>query len=237
MQNNIGKIELLLINPKNNLNKTKFTIKDNGKKVTLTPASSIKVLGIKIDENLNWTPQTNAVKRNALNSIRHLHRINHLLPVKLRIQLYNSLVIPHYDYADIIWGGCGSVNSKKLQISQNFAVRSITGSKKHDSASASFKKLKFLNLSQRRKVHEAVFTNKSLLHLNPIDISLKYINQCSSGKSNTRNCEKGTLNLPTNKSLKYQNSPFYRCISSWNASHKICLLIIQNPSNKACRKT
>ena len=217
MQNNIEKTELLIINPKNNLNKTKFTVKENGKKITIKPAPNIKVLGIKIDENLNWTTQTNAVKRNALNSIRHLHRINHLLPVKLRIQLYNSLVTPHFDYADIIWGGCGSVNSKKLQITQNFAVRSITGSKKRDSASASFQKLKFLNLQQRRNVHEAVFTNKSLLHLNPIDISLKYISQCSSGTNKTRNCEKGTLNLPSHKSFKYQNSPFYRCISSWNA--------------------
>ena len=217
MQNNIEKTELLIINPKNNLNKTKFTLKENGKKITIKPASNIKVLGIKIDENLNWTTQTNAVKKNALNSIRHLHRINHLLPMKLRIQLYNSLVTPHFDYADIIWGGCGSVNSKKLQITQNFAVRSITGSKKRDSASASFQKLKFLNLQQRRNVHEAVFTNKSLLHLNPIDISLKYINQCSSGINKTRNCDKGTLNLPNHQTFRYQNSPFYRCISSWNA--------------------
>ena len=39
-----------------------------------------------------------------------------LIPVNLRIQLCYSLVTPHYDYADIIWGGCGSVNSEKLQI-------------------------------------------------------------------------------------------------------------------------
>ena len=217
MQNNIDKTEILMINPKNKLNKTKFTIKDNGKKIKLKPASSIKVLGIYIDENLNWSKQINCVKRNALNSIRHLHRINHLLPVDLRIQLYYSLVVPHFDYADIIWGGCGSVNTKKLQITQNFAVRSITGTKKHDSVRDSFEKLKFLNLQQRRTIHEAVFTNKSLLHLNPVKISLKYNEQISTSHRNTRSSHMGTLNLPKHNSAKFQNSPFFRCISSWNA--------------------
>ena len=217
MQNNIDKTEILMINPKNKINKTKFTIKENGKKITLKPASSIKVLGIYIDENLNWSKQTNCVKRNALNSIRHLHRINHLLPVDLRIQLYYSLVVPHFDYADIIWGGCGSVNAKKLQITQNFAVRSITGTKKHDSVRDSFEKLKFLNLHQRRTIHEAVFTNKALLHLNPVKISLKYNEQISTSHRNTRSSHMGTLNLPNHNSAKYQNSPFFRCISSWNA--------------------
>ena len=218
MQNNIDKTEILILNSKkSNLRKTIFKFRDNGKNIKIKPSSSTEILGIIIDENLNWIPHTNKVKRNAFNVIRHLHRMNHLLPIEIKIQLYNTLVTPVLDYADVIWGGCGSVNYKKLQLAQNFAIRSITGAKKYDSASESFKKLKFLNLEQRRKIHEAVFTNKSLLHLNPIKTSIRYIEQCSSGTRNTRSNATGTLNLPTHKTSKYQHSPFYRCIQAWNS--------------------
>ena len=218
MKNNIEKTEILIINSKKSkLKNTVFKFNDNGTKKKIKPSRSIEVLGIILDENLNWSSHTNKVKRDAFNTIRQLHRINHLLPIELRIQLYNTLVTPILDYADIIWGGCGAVNSKKVQIAQNFAIRSITGSKKHDSATESFKKLKFLNLQQRRLVHEAVFTNKSLLHLNPTNISLRYYDQCSTGNKNTRNNSSGVLNLPHHKTAKYQQSPFYRCIAAWNS--------------------
>ena len=218
MQNNIDKTEILIINSKrSNLKNTVFKFKENGKSIKIKPSPTIEVLGIIIDENLNWNAQTNKVKKSAFNTIRHLHRMNHLLPVELRIQLYNTLVTPVLDYADIIWGGCGVVNSKKLQLAQNFAIRSITGARKYDSATESFRKLKFLNLKQRRNIHEAVFTNKSLLHLNPINISTRYLEQCSTGTRTTRSNTTGILNLPNPKTKKYQLSPFYRCIQAWNS--------------------
>ena len=34
-----------------------------------------------------------------------LKRIRYLLPLKTCITLYNSLVGPLFDYADIVWGG------------------------------------------------------------------------------------------------------------------------------------
>ena len=218
MLNNIDKTEILILNSrKSNLINSVFKFRENGKNIKIKPSSSIEVLGIILDQNLNWVPHTNKVKRNAFNVIRHLHRINHLLPIEIKIQLYNTLVTPVLDYADIIWGGCGSINSKKLQLAQNFAIRSITGARKYDSATESFKKLKFLNLEQRRKIHEAVFTNKSLLYLNPIKTSARYIEQCSTGTRTTRSNTSGTLNLPTHKTSKYQQSPFYRCIQAWNS--------------------
>ena len=151
-----------------------------------------------------------------MNVTRNIHRINHLLPYKLRIHLYTALIFPQFDYADIVWGGCGVVNSQRLQTVQNFAVKSITGNKKSDSATQSFQKLKFLRLHQRRYLHEATFTHKSLLFHNPDEINSSYFQQISTG--NTRQSTEGKLILPKHSTTKYQNSPFYRCIKSWNSS-------------------
>lgn len=216
MKNNIGKTEVLVINIKRApVNRMKIRIKDEGKEILLKPQNHIKILGILLDDKLNWTKQVSNVKKKSMNVTRNIHRINHLLPYKLRIHLYTALICPQFDYADIVWGGCGVVNSQRLQTVQNFAVKSITGNKKSDSATQSFQKLKFLRLHQRRYLHEATFTHKSLLFHNPDEINSSYFQQISTG--NTRQSTEGKLILPKHSTTKYQNSPFYRCIKSWNS--------------------
>ena len=216
MKNNIGKTEVLIINTrKANLKDVNIRIKDEGRVITLEPQTHIKILGVIIDDQLNWNRQVNNTKKKAMNATRNVHRINHLLPIKERVNLYNALITPHLDYADVVWGGCGTTNSNKLQLVQNFAAKSITGNKKRDSATKSLKKLKFLKLNQRRTVHETVFIHKSLLNINPANINEDYSQQKPTG--NTRRAHQGKLNLPTHQSSKYQNSPFYRTIKSWNS--------------------
>ena len=188
---------------------------DEGKPIILKPKQHIKILGVFLDNKLNWTKQISNVKSKSMNAIRNIHRINHLLPIKQRIHLYNALISPQFDYGDTVWGGCGKVNSQRLQIMQNFAVKSITGNKKSDSATSSFKKLKFLKLEQRRYLHEAVFTHKSLLFQNPEDINNSYLKQIPTG--NTRQATQGMLTLPKHTTSKYENSPLYRSIKAWNS--------------------
>ena len=218
MKNNTGKTEILYINSRTNNKKIYINIVENGKRKTLHPKPFVKILGVFLDEKLTWDKHIRYVKKNATNSIRNIHRVNHLLPIKTRILLYLTLIMPHFDYADIIYGGCNKYSSKKLQVAQNFAIRSITGTKKSVSPEESFAKLKFLNLEKRRLVHEAVFAQKSVLHKNPQRISLSYMQHYP--KTDTRNASKGTLNLPSHKSSKYQNSPLFRTIAAWNSSPK-----------------
>ena len=218
MKNNTGKTEILYINSKTNNRKIYINIVENGKRKTLHPKPFVKILGVHLDEKLNWEKHIRYVKRNATNSIRNIHRVNHLLPIKTRILLYLTLVMPHFDYADIIYGGCNKNSSKKLQVAQNFAIRSITGTKKSVSPKESFAKLKFLDLEKRRLVHEAVFAQKSVLHKNPQRISLSYMQHYSN--ADTRSASQGTLNLPPHRSFKYQNSPLFRTIAAWNSAPK-----------------
>ena len=216
MKNNIGKTEVLIINTRNvDLRDKIIRVRDEGVLIKIKPKTHIKILGVIIDNQLNWSKQVLYVKRKATNSIRNLHRINHLLPMKLKVNLYNALVCPHFDYADVVWGGCSKTDSKKLQIAQNFAAKSITGNRKYDSATHSMSKLRFLNLHQRRTIHETVYTHKSLLQLNPHNSNTSY--QQLRPTSNTRNSTVGKLNLPKHHTTKYQHSPLYRTVKSWNS--------------------
>ena len=215
MKNNIGKTEVIVFNTtqKQNCN-IKIEVIDDGKPVTIESKNSIKILGVILDSNLNWEKQVNAVKKKAFNVTRNIHRINHLLPEKQRIKLYHAIISPQFSYADIIWGGCRKKETRRLQSVQNFAAKSITGHRKYDSATNSLKQLHFLNLEQRRKVHENVFTHKALMQKSSANINSQYMEYIS--KANTRYAEQKKLRIPKHKTSKFQRSPLYRTITSWN---------------------
>ena len=216
--NNASKTEVIIIGK----NRTKqeipiyIEVSEDGKVKKLEPKINIKVLGVYIDNQLNWNQQIQQVRKKATNSIRNLHRINQLIPLKHRILLYNSLVASHYNYADTVWTGCGSSNEKKLQTTQNFAARSILGRRKRTSATDALKTLKFLPLKDKRKVHEAVYVHKALNEKLPIEITNHYTDQLS--KKNLRSSTQTKLNIPVHKTQQYQCSPLYRTIKSWNST-------------------
>ena len=214
MKNNIAKTEILMVNPSKSNEKMKINIQHEGKKITIETMSHIKVLGIIIDTKLNWSKQVNAVRNKAMDSVRNLHRVNHLLEEKHRIALYKAIISPLFSYGDIIWGGCTKKDSEKLQRVQNFAAKSITGNRKYDSASASLKKLKFLNLEQRRQVHQTVFVHKSLTEKNTAAINELYTSYLSS--ANTRRAEHKKLTVPKHRTTRFEKSPLYQSITSWN---------------------
>ena len=69
-------------------------------------------------------------KKNAMGKIRNLHRIKYMLPRQHRINLYNAIVSPQFDYGDVLWGGANQKELNSLQRIQNFAIKSILGKKK-----------------------------------------------------------------------------------------------------------
>ena len=119
MKNNIGKTEVLVINTRKAQYNITVKVKDEKEMIEIKPKETIKILGVHLDRNMSWKRQINETRKKASNAIRNIHRVNRMVPIKQRVQLYNALVTPHFNYSDVIWGGCGIVNSKRLQVTQN----------------------------------------------------------------------------------------------------------------------
>ena len=94
---NPTKTEVILFGTEKQLKKKTLQIQVEGENETKTLKGEkhIKILGIYLDQNLNWNRQTSYVKQKATNNIRMLHRINYCLPRKQQRILYNSLVVLH----------------------------------------------------------------------------------------------------------------------------------------------
>ena len=214
---NPTKTEIMLMGTKKRLSKTgKLRVKvSSGNEVKeLVGEKYLKVLGVLIDQSLTWDQQTSKMKQKATNSIRNLHRINDLVPRKQQRILYNSLVAPHFSYADIVWNNCGKANEKKLQLAQNFAAKSMLGMRKYDSATTALKKLELLPLAEKRKISIAVHVKKSLVAKAPNNIQNLFMKQLS--YEDTRAAVRGDLNYPKHRTQQYQHSPLYTAIKTWN---------------------
>ena len=68
MKNNTGKSEILIINAKKNLRHINIKVKDGNKNIKIHPKPFIEVLGVIIDDKLNWSKQISSVKKKAFNS-------------------------------------------------------------------------------------------------------------------------------------------------------------------------
>lgn len=219
LMSNPSKTEVIFFTPRNNnysknVNNPTISVYEEGKEVKIEAANDVKVLGVQIDSKMTWNEHIKKLRNKTIAIVRHLHRVNKLLPMKSKLQLYDSLVASHLSYADIIWSGCGMINKQKLQCVQNFALKSILGMKKYDSASQARKTLKYLDLEEKRNIHEAVFTHKVLAGKMPKNITEEYLKLRPSTK--TRSATTGTLNIPKHKTVKYENSVLYRTTKAWN---------------------
>ena len=192
--NNASKTEVMIISRKKHTEKLIIDVKELDKKKTLKAKKSIKVLGIHIDDELNWNKQTSEVNKKAKYAVRNLSRVNQLLPTKFGLLLYNSLVASHFNYVDTVWAGCGSKNQGKLQRTQNSAVKSILGMNRRESATEALKKAGLIPLQEKQKVHEGVYAYKALTGKLPAATTRKYLKQQS--RMNNRSAEKKILTIP-----------------------------------------
>ena len=84
----------------------------------------IKYLGIEIDESFTWKDYINRISKKISGGIGGLKRVRHLVPFEI-VTMYNSLVLPYFDYCSAVWGNCRKGLSDKLQKLQNRAARVV----------------------------------------------------------------------------------------------------------------
>ena len=88
--------------------------------------SSFKYLGIFISSDFKWTHHIEYIVKRVNQRLGLLKRVKHLLPLKSRLLYYNSIVMPLFDYADLVWGDKhNSTLMSSLQTLQNKAAKLI----------------------------------------------------------------------------------------------------------------
>ena len=80
-----------------------------------------KSLRVYIDQTLNLECHIENVCKKIASAIGAIKQIR--FPFNILIKVYNSLVQPHFDYCNVVWGNCNKGLSKKLRSLQNPTAR------------------------------------------------------------------------------------------------------------------
>ena len=116
-----------------NMRKTNFMIITSPQKPTIhninilniERKTSIKYLGIYLDEHLNWKTQIAHVQGKLTKNLGILNQLRNYLNLKMLRQLYYTLIYPYLNYGAMCWGNNYQTNLNKICTKQNKCIRSI----------------------------------------------------------------------------------------------------------------
>ena len=148
-----------------------------------------KSLGLTIDAQLSWGKHVEEIcKKVSHSAIGALKRVRPFISKETAIQIYNALIMPHFDYCSPVWDCLSGYLSDKLQKLQNRAARA----KFDTSSNHLLSTLDWERPSLRRKKQKALMMYKTIYDLVPEYLQSLFSERHSS--YNLRNSE-GRLSL------------------------------------------
>ena len=184
---NVVKTELMIIGSRQRLNAQCEEINISIDDRTIKRVDHTKSLGHTIDAQLSWSKHVDKISKKVSSAIGALKRVRPFIPTDVAVQIYNALILPHFDYCCPVWVGMSGCLSDKLQK---------------------------LQLSLRRKKQKALIMYKTLNELAPDYLQCLFTER-HVNDYNLRNLE-GKLSLPKPNTNYLKGSFCYSGACFWN---------------------
>ena len=123
---NTAKPEFMLIGSIQKLSTLSSPLELSINNVPIEHVSSVKSLGIFIDENLGWQTHIDKLSKKVASRIGAIRIIRPFVPPHILHYIYNALIQSHFDYRNRVWDNCGKTLFDRLQKLQSRAARVLT---------------------------------------------------------------------------------------------------------------
>lgn len=205
---NPSKTKAIIISSKNNLNKLNYDgiskINVNGNAVEFV--DSARNLGYYLNRTATSTDHTRIIQQKIYGSLSSLTPLKSIIPSDIKLQLFKTLILPIFDYMDIVYhnyGIHGSIGEgEKLERLQNTCIRYILNVNRGEHITPHRESLQLMKMHDRRTLHVAGMVNKILNGGAPPYLS----NLISKNTNNTRSKNKLIIKMP---SSNFHKSSFY----------------------------
>lgn len=137
----------------------------------VTPSTSVRDLGVILDDTLTMTSHVNNICRSASFAIRKIGKLRRYLDQNSAEKLVHAYVTSRLDSCNALLYGLPDKELAKLQRMQNTAARVITRTRKQDHITPVLHELHWLPVYQRIIYKILLLTFKSLSGIAPIYIS------------------------------------------------------------------
>ena len=87
-------------------------------KTSLERVDIFKYLGVIMDETLSWKEHVSSMGKKISSRLALLRHTRKVLPKSAFVTLYNTMVLPLFDYCAVIWDSCGQGSKSYLVIRQ-----------------------------------------------------------------------------------------------------------------------
>ena len=129
---NADKTEFITFQTKNNKYRTtNLIVKDE----VIRSRSTVKYLGVYLDQNLTFQEEVNHILRKMACGIKTLYSIRDSFPEKVRLLLLNALVISHLYYPAILLNGLTENLNTTLKKQLNWGIKACFNRTKYDRSS------------------------------------------------------------------------------------------------------
>ena len=88
-------------------------------------AEQIKLLGVFIDEKLNFAGHITELCTRANQKVGMLLRLRNLIPCNANLMLYKTSILPYLTYCHLVWKFYKSSDSRKIERIQERALRAV----------------------------------------------------------------------------------------------------------------
>ena len=237
---NVAKATSMLIGTRNTLQdknngellKTELKISEE----LIEQKTSVKYLGIQIDNQLKWKEHVASVSMKVSRVIGMIKYAKKILPPETLKLLYRGLIEPHIRFCCSVWGNCGVSTIKILERLQNRSVRIIANSSYDAPAEPLLKTLGLPSIKEMVHQESASMVYKAVNNQAPIYLTTLFNRVSSVTNRVLRNCE---LNIrpPRLKTKHGQNCFAYRGASVWNSLPSDCKIANSFQSFKMKLKT
>ena len=229
----VEKCSTMVIN--HNINKVIEDFKIYHGKDTLELVTSMKYLGVVIDNKLKWSQHLHNLNKKVQANNARLRKITNLLPLKSRLDIYNSTSLPIIDYASTVWGHFSKNINHSIRRLEHFAARSITGNFDFINVRGEelMKDLKMSNFENRLKYFHSLLMFKAIHGYVPDHISNHILFSYEVSQRNLRTFDNMDLYKPLPRCELYKRSLAYYGPTQWN----ILPFSIKDSSSLAMFKT
>ena len=129
---NATKTKCMLIRPER---KQAFNLNITIDNLPIEQVNKFKYLGVWFNETLSWSDHTQYVQTKVSKKAHQLQHLSWFLPKATLTTFYKAYILPIFDYGDVVWNGCSSTESLKLERLQNYCARIILKRRRFSSAS------------------------------------------------------------------------------------------------------
>jgi len=157
--------------------------------VTISKVSHTKFLGVILNDSLSWANHTSYVSNIVSKYCGILYRLKELLPCETLFSLYNTLVLPHLYYCNLIWADANNNNLQSIHLKQKRLIRICSNSHWFAHTPPLFKKFNTLTIYDIHKLLKGLFMYNYTFNNLPLNFDNYFVTNRSIHNYSTRSSD------------------------------------------------